>query len=230
MSPESRALPGSTGISGGDFSPPAGVAATKLSESAAAPSIGQGKADAKSRWVAVRWEDTELQADLTMGNLASALTLQSDEAALIAELRCCPGVRGKWDIGKNPMSRTLYCLRHRDTTKVFPITSGLFSAGGCVGRPAAIWSRFAPIPSEFGRGFSSKFPNSRGFPFQMRPAFDETRLSGDNRKVASRNMWACGAAGSALPWHGRGHRFDPDQVHQYPLQNHLIRYLYLYRV
>ncbi len=33
------------------------------------------------------WEDTDLQADLTMGNLASALTLQSDEAALIAELR-----------------------------------------------------------------------------------------------------------------------------------------------
>ncbi len=27
-------------------------------------------------------------------------------------------------------------------------------------------------------------------------------------------MWACGAAGSALPWHGRGRRFDPDQVHQ----------------
>jgi hypothetical protein len=36
---------------------------------------------------AVRWEDTDLQADLTMGNLASALTLQSEEAALIAELR-----------------------------------------------------------------------------------------------------------------------------------------------
>jgi RNA polymerase sigma-70 factor, ECF subfamily len=33
------------------------------------------------------WEDTGLQADLTMGNLASALALQSDEAALIAELR-----------------------------------------------------------------------------------------------------------------------------------------------
>ena len=30
-------------------------------------------------------------------------------------------------------------------------------------------------------------------------------------------MWACGAAGSALPWHGRGHRFDPDQVHQVTL-------------
>jgi RNA polymerase sigma-70 factor (ECF subfamily) len=38
-------------------------------------------------WVAVTWEDTELQADLTMGNIASALTLQSEEAALIAELR-----------------------------------------------------------------------------------------------------------------------------------------------
>ena len=35
--------------------------------------------------------------------------------------------------------------------------------------------------------------------------------------------WACGAAGSALPWHGRGHRFDPDQVHQttYRKINHL---------
>jgi RNA polymerase sigma-70 factor (ECF subfamily) len=33
------------------------------------------------------WEDTHLQADLTMGNLASAFTLQSEEAALVAELR-----------------------------------------------------------------------------------------------------------------------------------------------
>ncbi len=37
--------------------------------------------------IAVTWEDTELQADLTMGNLAGALTLQSDEAALVEELR-----------------------------------------------------------------------------------------------------------------------------------------------
>src|SRR5215510_1932892 len=29
-------------------------------------------------------------------------------------------------------------------------------------------------------------------------------------------VWACGAAGSALPWHGRGRRFDPDQVHHIP--------------
>ena len=32
--------------------------------------------------------------------------------------------------------------------------------------------------------------------------------------VVSPKQWACGAAGSALPWHGRGRRFDPDQVHQ----------------
>ena len=32
--------------------------------------------------------------------------------------------------------------------------------------------------------------------------------------VVSLKQWACGAAGSALPWHGRGRRFDPDQVHQ----------------
>jgi RNA polymerase sigma-70 factor (ECF subfamily) len=44
-------------------------------------------ADAKCALVAVRWEDSDLQADLTMGNLASALTLQSEETALIDELR-----------------------------------------------------------------------------------------------------------------------------------------------
>ena len=43
--------------------------------------------DAKCTATAVMWKDTDLQADLTMGNIASALTLQSEEAALIAELR-----------------------------------------------------------------------------------------------------------------------------------------------
>ena len=43
--------------------------------------------NAKCAIVAVTWGDTELQADLTMGNLASALSLQSEEAALIAELQ-----------------------------------------------------------------------------------------------------------------------------------------------
>ena len=34
------------------------------------------------------------------------------------------------------------------------------------------------------------------------------------RELHCLQTWACGAAGSALPWHGRGRRFDPDQVHQ----------------
>ena len=33
------------------------------------------------------WEDTQLHGDLTMGNLASAFTLQTEETALVAELR-----------------------------------------------------------------------------------------------------------------------------------------------
>ena len=42
--------------------------------------------------------------------------------------------------------------------------------------------------------------------------FDESQALTDNRENLP--SWACGAAGSALPWHGRGRRFDPDQVHQ----------------
>jgi RNA polymerase sigma-70 factor (ECF subfamily) len=45
------------------------------------------RAHANDGRFAVTWEDTELQTDLTMGNLAGALTLQSDEAALVEELR-----------------------------------------------------------------------------------------------------------------------------------------------
>ena len=45
------------------------------------------RADARDGRIAVTWEDTELQADLTMGNLASALALYSDETAFVAELR-----------------------------------------------------------------------------------------------------------------------------------------------
>ena|SRR5208283_299586 len=40
--------------------------------------------------------------------------------------------------------------------------------------------------------------------------------------------WACGAAGSALPWHGRGRRFDPDQVHQLLLHlNQLFKFTHM---
>jgi RNA polymerase sigma-70 factor (ECF subfamily) len=60
------------------------------------------------------WEDTELQADLTMGNLASALTLQSDEAALIAELRAGSEEAFAWLIARyhqpifSLLARTVY--------------------------------------------------------------------------------------------------------------------------
>src|SRR6184192_3516560 len=40
----------------------------------------------------------------------------------------------------------------------------------------------------------------------------------NGQSVVSPKQWACGAAGSALPWHGRGRRFDPDQVHHIPQQ------------
>jgi RNA polymerase sigma-70 factor (ECF subfamily) len=60
------------------------------------------------------WEDTELQADLTMGNLASALSLQSEETALIAELRAGSEEAFSWLIARyhqpiySLLARTLY--------------------------------------------------------------------------------------------------------------------------
>ncbi|MGO8759452.1 MAG: RNA polymerase sigma factor [Terracidiphilus sp.] len=45
------------------------------------------RAHASHSRFAVTWEDTNLQADLTMGNVAGALTIQSEEAALVEELR-----------------------------------------------------------------------------------------------------------------------------------------------
>ena len=43
-------------------------------------------------------------------------------------------------------------------------------------------------------------------------------------------LWACSAVGSALPWHGRGRRFDPDQVHHpifppNPLESALVPHI-----
>jgi RNA polymerase sigma-70 factor (ECF subfamily) len=46
------------------------------------------------------WEVTDLQADLTMGNLASALAIQSEEAALIAELRAGSDEAFAWLIAR----------------------------------------------------------------------------------------------------------------------------------
>jgi RNA polymerase sigma-70 factor, ECF subfamily len=43
--------------------------------------------DARGGRFAIRWEHTVYQAELTMGNVASALALQTEEAALVGELR-----------------------------------------------------------------------------------------------------------------------------------------------
>ncbi len=40
-------------------------------------------------------------------------------------------------------------------------------------------------------------------------------------KIASGTMWACGAVGSALPWHGRGREFESHQVHQNKAQQNI---------
>ena len=51
------------------------------------PAVRVMRAHANGGRFAVTWEGTELQTDLTMGNLAGALALQSDEAVLIEELQ-----------------------------------------------------------------------------------------------------------------------------------------------
>ena len=60
------------------------------------------------------WEEIDLQADLTMGNIASALTLQSEEAALIAELQAGSEEAFSWLIARyhqpiySLLARTVY--------------------------------------------------------------------------------------------------------------------------
>jgi RNA polymerase sigma-70 factor (ECF subfamily) len=61
--------------------------------------------------IAVRWEDTEVQVDLTMGNLAGALSLQSDEAALIAELQAGSEEAFAWLIAR--FHQPIYSLMAR---------------------------------------------------------------------------------------------------------------------
>src|SRR6202789_1914431 len=68
----------------------------------------------------------------------------------------------------------------------------------------------APAPTEC--SLTLLYLDTRGrdkFPVTLTSGAGSARIEGVLPKE-----WACGAAGSALPWHGRGHRFDPDQVHQ----------------
>jgi RNA polymerase sigma-70 factor (ECF subfamily) len=57
------------------------------------------------------WEDSELQVDLTMGNLAGALALQPDEAALVEELRAGSEEAFAWLISR--YHQPLYSLLSR---------------------------------------------------------------------------------------------------------------------
>ena len=95
--------------------------------------------------------------------------------------KLCSSVREKTQ-RKLRRFRAHYCLRHRNTPEVFPVT-GVFH-----------WRE----------SLACLFHPHAGLTNEATPETIEE----------SHPMWACGAAGSALPWHGRGHRFDPDQVHQ----------------
>jgi RNA polymerase sigma-70 factor (ECF subfamily) len=66
------------------------------------PEIGSGAdlAQAGFAFVAEKWEDSDLQADLTMGNLVSALAFQSEETALIAELQAGSEEAFSWLIAR----------------------------------------------------------------------------------------------------------------------------------
>ena len=43
-------------------------------------------------------------------------------------------------------------------------------------------------------------------------------------------MWAFSSAGRAPPWHGGGHRFDPDMIHQLKFTGQLARFFVLFAV
>jgi hypothetical protein len=90
----------------------------------------------------------------------------------------------------------------------------------CVTRRRTVIAGQPWMPIQWRAFRSAKTPNLLEIA-EERGGFDESVTSGDNREVVSRQKWACGAAGSALPWHGRGRRFDPDQVHQLILKNQL---------
>ena len=49
----------------------------------------------------------------------------------------------------------------------------------------------------------------------------EKRLKASGNASNLLKQWACGAVGSALPWHGRGRQFESDQVHQNKPQQNL---------
>ena len=81
--------------------------------------------------------------------------------------------------------------------------------------------RVIPENSPFQHTHFPRFRNLRTSSLEFDYALREGKINHTHLlagALARFRAWACGAAGSALPWHGRGRRFDPDQVHQIPQQ------------
>ncbi len=74
----------------------------------------------------------------------------------------------------------------------------------CGGRRALVGRDSRPLPDNSARARQGRM-RTRLMPAQAGVILKWSYLA-----------WACGAVGSALPWHGRGRRFEPDQVHQNP--------------
>ena len=73
------------------------------------------------------WEDSELQVDLTMGNFASALSLQSEDAALIDELRAGSEEAFAWLIARyHQPIYSLVARTVRDRGEAADITQEVF--------------------------------------------------------------------------------------------------------
>lgn len=91
------------------------------------PGLFANAAGAKCAVFAVRWEHSGLQVDLTMGNVASALTLQSEESTLVAELRAGSEEAFSWLIER--YHQPIYSLLARtvhDRTDAADLTQEVF--------------------------------------------------------------------------------------------------------
>ena len=112
------------------------------------------------------------------------------------ETRCCPECAGNGTSASHRMSRALYYVRHRTLPKVFPVTHVLFLQTVPRGQLPPIPELCRAHPSGLGIGsipldpfefpyISRLNPHFSPLRFLTRLVFDESRPSGDNRRVAS---------------------------------------------
>src|ERR1700716_2658155 len=81
--------------------------------------------------------------------------------------------------------------------------------------PSAVQSSEARLTFFLNSGNLSRYEESARVDYPSDVGENECSISldADVSDFSALQSWVCGAAGSALPWHGRGRRFDPDQVH-----------------